>query len=400
MPKVSARALNTPASPIRKFLPLAEAARAKGVKVYALSSGDPDYRVPAAFFSEIKKYQNPTLGYAPSSGLKPHLQAWQKYYLDLGLRLSPENILPTAGCAEAILFALMAAADPGEEVLVFEPVYVSYKSFASMCGIRLVPVRLRPENGYALPPTAELEKRLTPKTRAVVIINPDNPTGKLWQPRELAAVLAFAKRHDLFVIADETYREIRFEGKPDCLLKHAAYRDRIILTDSVSKRFTLPGARIGCLASFNPEVMAAALRFAQARLSVGTLEQLGTVPLLVRAKSLTPRVREEYRQRCAIVAQGLKQIPGVKFYRPGGAFYVIAQLPVKDAEDFVRFLLTRFNYKNQTLLVAPMREFYLTPGLGWNEIRLACVLKKPDLKKAMAVLKSGLAAYRKENPAS
>lgn len=399
MPKVSIRAINTPASPIRKFLPLAEAARKRGLKVYALSSGDPDYRVPSAFFRVLHAYSGHSLGYAPSSGLKAHVQAWQKYYRDLGLKLAPENLLPTAGCAEAILFALLAVADPGEEVLVFEPVYVSYKSFASMAGIKLVPVRLSPENGYSLPPVAELEKRLTAKTRAVVVINPDNPTGKLWQKKELAVVLAFAKKHDLFVIADETYREIRFQGKPDCLLKFRDYRDRMILADSVSKRFALPGARIGCLASFNPAVMAAALRFAQARLSVGTLEQLGTAPLLAEAKNFTPQVREEYRQRCEIVAQGLKQISGVTFHRPGGAFYIIAQLPIKNAEDFVRFLLTHFSHKKQTLLVAPMQEFYVTLGLGLNEIRLACVLKKSDLKKAMEILKFGLAEYQKQNPA-
>jgi len=395
MPEISKRAQLTPASPIRKFLPLARAAAAKGVKVYALSSGDPDYQIPPAFFKSIKAYTGKTLGYTPSSGLPAHVAAWQKYYQSLGVKLKPENIIPTAGCAEAILFALMAVSDPGDEVLVFEPVYVSYKSFASMCGITLVPIRLSPSNGYALPSVQVLAAGLSKKTRAIVVINPDNPTGKLWKREELVAVLAFAKKHNLFVIADETYREIRFSGQPECLLKYSSYKDRVILTDSVSKRFTLPGARIGCVASFNPEVMSAVLRFAQARLSVGTLEQLGTVPLLSQAKAITQKVRTEYQSRCKVVCDTLAKIEGVTFHKPGGAFYVIAQLPVKDAEDFVKFLLEKFRYRNRTVLVAPMQDFYLTPGLGKSEIRIACVLKKPDLKIAVEILRLGLIEYQK-----
>lgn len=399
MPEISKRATLTPASPIRKFLPLARAVEGRGVKVYALSSGDPDYEVPPDFLKTIKKYSGKTLGYAPSSGLPAHVAAWQKYYQSLGVKLKPENLLPTAGCAEAILFALMAVSDPGDEVLVFEPIYVSYKSFAAMCGIKLVPTRLFPDNGYALPNAKTLTTGITKKTRAIVVINPDNPTGKLWSKKELLAVLELAKKHNLFVIADETYREIRFSGQPECLLKYSGYKDRVILTDSVSKRFTLPGARIGCVASFNPEVMSAVLRFAQARLSVGTLEQLGTVPLFSQAKAITQKARREYQERCKVVCGALLKMPGVTFQKPGGAFYVIAQLPVKNAEAFVKFMLEQFTYQNQTVLVAPMQDFYLTSGLGKNEIRLACVLKISDLKKAMQVLGKGLEAYLKKNPA-
>ena len=396
MPKISKRAVLTPASPIRKFLPLAVAAKKSGTKVYALSSGDPDYPVPKEFFAAIKKYSGSSLGYAPSSGMPAHVAAWQKYYQALGVKLAGENLLPTAGCAEAILFALMAATDPGDEVLVFEPVYVSYKSFAAMCGIKLKPIRLLPENGYALPEMKTLAAKLTKKTRAIVVINPDNPTGKLWSKAELLSILNFAKKYNLFVIADETYREIRFSGLLECLLKYREFEQQVILTDSVSKRFTLPGARIGCIASFNPEVMAAALRFAQARLSVGTLEQLGTAPLLERARAITQKVKTEYQKRCEIVCQALAKMPGVTFQKPGGAFYVIAQLPVKNAEEFVKFMLNEFRYQNQTVLVAPMQDFYVSPGLGKNEIRLACVLKSGDLAKAMEVLGLGLEAYLKK----
>lgn len=395
MPEISKRALATPASPIRKFLPLAQKAKEAGVKVYALSSGDPDYQVPPAFFKAIKNYKATTLNYAPSSGILEHTQAWQTYYNSLGVKIPTENIVPTSGCAEAILFALLSVTDPGDEVLVFEPVYVSYKSFAVMAGISLGPVRLYPENGYALPPLSEIEKYISPKTRAIVVINPDNPTGKLWSKKELLAVLDLAKKYNLFVIADETYREIRFSGQPECLLKYSNYKDRIILTDSVSKRFSMPGARVGCLASFNEAVMSAALRFAQARLSVGTLEQLGIVPLLKKAKAITSKARQEYSGRCDIVSAALAKMPGVTFQKPRGAFYAIAQLPVNDAEEFVKFMLTKFRHKNQTVLVAPMQDFYLTPNLGKNEIRIACVLKKPDLKIAMEILKLGLAQYQK-----
>jgi len=399
MPEISKRAQLTPASPIRKFLPLAQKAKQAGVKVYALSSGDPDYEVPLPFFKAIKNYKAKTLNYAPSSGLLEHVEAWQKYYQSLGVRIPPQNIVPTSGCAEAILFALYAVTDPGDEVLVFEPVYVSYKSFAVMAGITLKPVRLRPENGYALPPFSEIEKQISPKTRAIVVINPDNPTGKLWKREELLGVLELSKKHNLFAIADETYREIRFSGQSECLLKYSNFKDRIILTDSVSKRFSMPGARIGCIASFNEAVMSAALRFAQARLSVGTLEQIGTAPLLKKAKAITYKARQEYSGRCNIVSAALSKMPGVTFQKPGGAFYVIAQLPIPDAEEFVKFMLTKFRYKNQTVLVAPMQDFYITPNLGKNEIRIACVLKKPDLKIAMEILKLGLTEYQKKNPA-
>lgn len=393
-PKISRRGENTIASPIRKFLPLMQATEARGVKVYKLNTGDPDLEVPSDFFKTIKNFKEKNLHYAPSPGFPRHVQAWVKYYKQFKVHLEPKNILPTLGCAEAILLAMQAVADQGDEILVFEPIYVSYKSFGVMTGIKLVPVTLKADKNFQLPPAAFIAKKITKKTKAIVVINPDNPTGKLWSRRELLEVLNLARKHNLFVIADETYREIRFSGKPYCMLAETAYCDRIVLTDSVSKRFSMPGARIGCLASFNQAVMAAVLKFAQARLSAGTLEQYGLIPLLENSRRFTAPVVRQYQKRRDAVYAELAKVPGVVCKKPDGAFYLYAGLPVKSAEDFVRFLIRDFNCQGETVMISPMQDFYLTPGLGQNEIRIAYVLNIRDLKRAMRILGKALQAYR------
>lgn len=392
-PKISDRGRNVIASPIRKFLPLMRATEKKGVKVYKLNTGDPDLAVPKDFFKEVRKYSSPNLPYAPSPGYTDHVAAWIKYYRQFGVTLQPSNIIPTVGCAEAILLALQAVADSGDEVLVFEPVYVSYKSFGIMTGIKLVPVTLPTEKNFALPPAAEIEKKITKKTKAIVIINPDNPTGKLWTDKELRTILQIAKKRGLFVIADETYREIRFGGKASCMLAEKNYRDNLILVDSVSKRFSMPGARVGCLASYNQEVMGAVLKFAQARLSVGTLEQFGLIPLLSNSKKFTEPVRKEYLRRRDVVYSALSKMPGVVCSKPMGAFYIFAKLPVDSAENFVKFLISDFRYKNQTVMISPMPDFYMTKGKGVDEIRIAYVLNVKDLAIAMDILARSLLAY-------
>jgi aspartate aminotransferase len=392
--QISKRAQEVIASPIRKFFPLIQEAESRGIKVCKLNVGDPDLPVPPIFFQTLRKYHKKTLGYAPSPGLKEHTAAWQKYYKGFGVNLSAANIIPTVGGAEAILLALEAVADFGDEVLVFEPLYTSYKAFAKITGIKLIPITLSIENDFALPPISEIEKKISPKTRAVVIINPDNPTGKLWSDKELDAVIKVAKAHGLFIISDETYREIRFDGKkPGCLLAKNQARQNVILCDSVSKRFSMPGARIGCVASFNNSVMAGILKFAQARLSAGTLEQLATIPLLTNSRPYTGKIQKEYLRRRNVVAEGLRQIPGIKFKPAQGAFYQAVKLPVKSAEDFVKFMISDFSYKGRTVMVTPMRDFYLTLGLGQNEIRIAYVLNMADLKRALEVLKKGLETY-------
>lgn len=392
---ISRRGQNVIASPIRKFLPFMKAAEAKGVKVYKLNVGDPDLETPPHFFKVVKSYSQKTLSYAPSPGLAKHTAAWQKYYRQFGVNLEAKNIIPTLGCAEAILLAMQAVADVGDEIIVFEPLYVSYKSFSVMTGIKLVPIMLPIEKNFALPPVAEIEKKITKKTKAIVVINPDNPTGKLWSGRELSQIISIAKKHNLFVISDETYREIRFDGnKGSCLLSKKSARQNIIVCDSVSKRFSMPGARIGCAVSFNKDVMGAILKFAQARLSAGTLEQLATVPLLENSRGYTSKITKEYKKRRDVVAEGLSKMPAV--FKPAqGAFYQAVGLPVKNAEDFVKFMIGKFRYKNQTVMVTPMQDFYITEGLGQNQIRIAYVLNSKDLRIAMDVLRRGLEEYLK-----
>lgn len=391
--KVSKRADSVIASPIRKFLPLMLAAEKKGVGIFKLNVGDPDLELPKAFLKTIKSYSQKNLGYAPSPGIAEHSKAWQKYYKQFGVNLDVSNIIPTVGCAEAIMLAMQAVADYGDEIIVFQPLYTSYKGFAAMTGVKLVPITLKAEENFELKSIKQVEKKITRRTKAIVVINPDNPTGKLWSSKELKMILALVKKHKLFLISDETYREIRFSGRPVCLLKEREYRQHVIVTDSVSKRFSMPGARIGCVASFNKDVIGAVLKFAQARLSAPSLEQLGTVPLLSNSKPYVSKITKEYKKRKNVVYNALKKMPGVVFSNPQGAFYQAVTLPVKDAEDFVKFMLTEFSYKGKTVMITPMEDFYITPGKGRNEIRIAYVLNTGALKQAMEVLKRGLEAY-------
>ncbi len=393
MPQVSNRAQGVIASPIRKFFPFMQDAEKRGIKVYKLNTGDPDLEVPPEFFERVRSYGSKNLPYAPSPGIREHVAAWQTYYKQFGVEIMPEDIIPTVGCAEAIMLALLAAADVGDEILVFEPLYVSYKSFSVMAGITLVPITLKTADNFAVPTAAEIESKITPKTKAIVIINPDNPTGKLWSEEELHTVVGVAMKHNLFVIADETYREIRFTGEPSCLLTYKDAKENIILVDSVSKRFSMPGARVGCVVSYNKEVMNGILKFAQARLSVGTLEQYALVPLLENSKKYTEPVRKEYEGRCDVVYAALSRMPGVVVSKPLGAFYIYAGLPVDSAEEFVKFLIKDFSDKNETVMISPMPDFYITPGLGKNEIRIAYVLEKDALKRAMEILQKALDAY-------
>lgn len=395
--QISQRGQRVIASPIRKFLPLVQAAEKKGIQVYKINVGDPDLQPPKEFFNIIRHYEGKNLSYAPSPGIFEHTAGWQKYYRQFGVNLPLANIIPTVGCAEAIMLAMQAVCDPGDELLVFEPLYSSYKSFAVMTGIKLVPVLLPIEKNFALPAARLIEKKISRKTKAIVVINPDNPTGKLWSDKELDTIIQIAKKHNLFIISDETYREIRFTGQPSCLLTRADARQYVIVTDSASKRFTMPGARIGCVASFNNEVMTTILKFAQARLSTGTLEQLALVPLLKNSRPYVSKVVKEYKLRQQVVAEGLKKIKAAVFKPAQGAFYQAVKLPIKDAEDFVRFLIGKFSYQGKTVMVTPMQDFYITPGLGKSEIRLAYVLKPKALKDAVDLLKRGLEAYKKSS---
>ncbi len=394
--KVSQRAQRVIASPIRKFLPLMREAESRGTKVFRLNVGDPDFSIPPAFLKVIKNYKLQTLSYAPSPGIKEHSLAWQTYYRKFGVELPVTSILPTQGGAEAIMLALQAVADHGDEVIVFEPLYTSYKSFSVMAGVKLVPITLLIENNFALPRASVIESKITKRTKAIVVINPDNPTGKLWTSAELKTLVNLAKKHNLFLISDETYREIRFTGRPYCILSDKSARENLILVDSVSKRFSIPGARIGCLASFNQDVMVGILKFAQARLSAGTLEQLGLVPLLKNSKPYTSKITAEYKKRQKVVVEGLRKIKGAVFQPAQGAFYQTVKLPIKDSEAFVKFMIGEFIYKGATVMATPMKDFYITPGKGTQEIRIAYVLNVKDLKRAMDILARGVEEFNKK----
>jgi aspartate aminotransferase len=393
--ETSRRANQVIASPIRKFLPLVRAAEKQRIKVFKLNVGDPDLAPPPQLLATIQKYDKKNLGYAPSPGIAEHTAAWVKYYAGFGVKLKQENIIPTVGGAEAIILAMIAVADQGDEIIVFEPLYTSYKGFAAMTGVKLVPVTLKGENNFALPPAKEIEKKITKKTKAIVVINPNNPTGTILSAAEIKTVIRIAQKHQLFIISDETYREIVFRGRPDSLLKYPGAKDIVILVDSVSKRFSCPGARIGCVASINQTVMHAVLKLAMIRLSVPTLEQYGTIPLLLNSKPYTKKITAEYQRRRDTVLAGLKKIPGIAVQKPEGAFYLIVRLPVKSAEDFVRWLIADFNYRKKTVMLAPLQEFYMTPGLGQDEVRIAYVLNCQELEEAMVVLKAGLESYQK-----
>ncbi len=395
--EVSKRGRNVIASPIRKFLPFMEATEKKGIKVFKINVGDPDLVPPQEFFKVIRKYAGKTLGYTPSPGIPAHTAAWQKYFTQFNVNLPMSGIIPTLGCAEAILLAMQAVCDPGDELMVFEPLYASYKSFSVMTGVKLVPILLPFDKNFAVPSATEIEKKITGKTKAIVVINPDNPTGKLWTEAELDTVSQVAKKHNLFIIADETYREIRFdEKKPTSLLARKDLRQHVIVCDSASKRFTMPGARTGVVVSFNEQVMHTVLKFAQARLSTGTLEQLALIPVLNNSRPYVNKIVKEYKKRRDIISAGLVKIPGVKFKPANGAIYQALQIPVKESEDFVKFMISEFSYKGKTVMVTPMQDFYITEGLGHNEIRLAYVLDGESLKQAMEILKLGLEAYHKK----
>ncbi len=392
-PSVSKRGMGTPPSPMRKFLPLIVDAEKRGIKVLKLNVGDPDLLPPPAFLQTIRRFKGPQVGYAPSPGFPKHVDAWLSYYKTLGIPLKRENLIPMVGCAEAILYALIAVTDPGDEVLVFEPFYPSYKSFGRMIGISLKPVTLSIDNNYALPSERAIERAIGRKTKAIAVINPNNPTGTVFNKNELSRIVKIAQKHNLFIISDETYRDIIFKGKPGSVVTLPGAKDRTIVVDSASKRFSLPGARIGCLLSYNRDVMAAVLRFCQARLSAGTLEQEGLIPLLKNHRGYVRKISAEYKKRHDTVIKELRKIKGVMVNPASGAFYLTVKLPVKDSDDFVAFLLKDFSFERKTVGIAPMTGFYWTKGLGKDAVRIAYVLEERKLRMAINLLARGLQAY-------
>lgn len=395
-PPISNRARQMPASPIRKLMPLADDARRRGVHIYHLNIGQPDLETPAPMRERLAKYRERVYAYTPSVGTPEFLQTLQQYYRRLGITLGLNELMATTGGSEAILFAFLACANEGDDALVVEPFYTNYNAFATMAGVRLVPLTSRAEDGFHLPAREAWERALTPRTRVVILCNPNNPTGTVYTQEEVAAVGAFCRDHGLFLISDEVYREFVYDGRQaHSALTLAGCEDLVVVVDSLSKRYSACGIRLGSLATRNRELHHACVRMAQGRLSAPGLAQMIACAAVELGPEYTRDVVAEYQRRRDVLFEGLSGIPGVFLRKPEGAFYFVARLPVLDAEDFARFLLTDFQKDGATVMVAPAQGFYASPGLGASEVRIAYVLKEDDLRAAVSILAAGLAAYRK-----
>jgi aspartate aminotransferase len=392
--QISERGRKMPASPIRKLMPLADEAKRRGVRVFHLNIGQPDLETPPAMRAKLAAAPT-TFAYTPSAGTAECLDTLREYYRGLGVLLGPDQILATTGGSEAILFALMACAGEGDEALVVEPFYTNYAAFATMAGVRLVPLRARGEDGFHLPPIAEWTKALSPRTRLVLLCNPGNPTGTVYRSDELQAVAAFCREHRLFLVSDEVYREFVYDGRSSAsVLSLSGCDDLAIVVDSLSKRYSACGIRLGCLATRNADVYGAALRMAQGRLSPPGLAQLVALGAAELGPDYTQGIVREYQARRDLLFEGLSRIPGVFLRKPEGAFYFVARLPIEDGEDFASWLLTDYARGGATVMVAPAQGFYATPGLGRNEVRIAYVLKKEDLEASVRILSHAIPAYQ------
>ena len=397
MPAISSKGLAMPQSPIRKLVPYAEAATEQGKKIYYLNIGQPDIKTPEVALEAVKNNDLKIVSYSHSAGFASYRTKLAAYYEKQGIPVNAEDIIITTGGSEALLFTMGSIADMGDEVIIPEPFYANYNGFATSTGVTVVPVTASFDDGFALPPVSEFEKRITDKTKAIIICNPGNPTGYLYTEEEMQQLAALAKKHDLFLVADEVYREFAYEGKKHySVLNQEGIEENAIMIDSVSKRYSMCGARIGCVVSKNKEFMDAAMKFAQARLSPPTFAQIASEAALDTPQSYFDAVIEEYVDRRDTLIEALEEIEGVKVATPNGAFYCIAELPVDDAEDFAKWLLESFDYKGETVMIAPASGFYSTPNSGLNQVRIAYVLKKENLLIAVEILKEALKAYKNE----
>ncbi len=394
MPHISEKAQIVPASPIRKLVPFAEAAKKTGKTVYHLNIGQPDIQTPDAALDAIHNFDEKVLEYSHSAGIESYRIKLSASYKAQGIPVETEDILITTGGSEALIFAMLCTCNPGDEVIIPEPFYANYNSFAVTAGVKVVPVTAKIEDGFALPAMEEIEAKITPRTKGIVICNPGNPTGYLYSKAELEALAAIVKKHDLFLYADEVYREFCYDGaQPHSVLNLPGLEEHVLMIDSVSKRYSMCGARIGALISKNKEVMAAALKFGQARLSPPTIDQVAAEAALSTPQSYFDEVVDEYVARRNIMVDGLNAIPGVFCPKPKGAFYCVARFPVDDAEKFCQWLLESFSFEGQTVMMAPANGFYSTPGAGKNEARIAYVLNQDALRKAVDCLRVALEEY-------
>jgi aspartate aminotransferase len=398
--RISHRAAAIQESPIRKLAPLAADARKRGVTIYNLNIGQPDVATPPEFLQAVAGFKDRVLAYGPSDGLPELRAAMVAYFARYEIVLQDRDVLITNGGSEAILFAFNVVADDGEEIIIPEPFYTNYNGYAAMANLRIVPVRTHAEDGFHLPPNETLEAAITPRTRAILICSPNNPTGTVLSWEELERLAELAKRHDLFLIGDEVYKEFTYDDRRHrSLLELGDVRERVIVVDSISKRFSACGARVGAVISRNREVMAAVLKFGQARLCPPTLEQLGAIAAYRLDESYFTAVRAEYQRRRDVLFEALTRDPGIVLRRPRGAFYMIVKMAgVDDSDAFAEWLLTDHAVNGQTVLVAPAGGFYATPGAGRDEVRMAYVLEVPKLERAAAVFLAGLERYRALRP--
>jgi len=395
MPKIASKAHSMPASPIRKLVPYAEQAKKDGKKVHHLNIGQPDIETPQVVLDKMKNLDLKVVEYSHSAGFQSYREGLSDYYKNFGINLNPNNeIMITTGGSEALIFAFQTCLEPGDELIVPEPFYANYNGFGVTAGVNVVPVTAKIEDGFALPPISEFEKLITPKTKGILICNPGNPTGYLYSKKELETLRDIVKKHYLFLFADEVYREFCYDGAEHySCLQLQGIENNVVLVDSVSKRYSMCGARVGALISKNAELMAMALKFGQARLSPPTFGQIAGEAALDTPQSYFDDVIEEYVERRDIVIDGLNKIEGVTCPKPKGAFYAIAKLPIDNADKFCQWLLEDFDYNGQTVMLAPATGFYATPGAGTQEVRIAYVLNKEALENAVICLEEALKVY-------
>ena len=394
MPTVSNKGKAMPQSPIRKLVPFAEDAKKRGVKVFHLNIGQPDIKTPQIALDAVKNNTLDVVAYSRSEGSETYRTKIVGYYAKNDIEVGSEEIIVTTGGSEALLFTFGSIMDDGDEVIIPEPFYANYNGFSTASGGKVVPVVSKIENNFALPSIEEFEKLITPKTKAILICNPGNPTGYLYSKEEIQKLAKIVKEHDLFLIADEVYREFAYDGTEHySVMQEPGLEDHAIMIDSVSKRYSMCGARIGCIVSKNKEVINTALKFAQARLSPPTYAQIASEAALDTPQSYFDDVIDEYVSRRNTLIEGLQTIEGVKVAKPKGAFYCIAELPVNNTDDFAQWLLENFSLNNETIMVAPAAGFYSSDGLGKNQVRIAYVLKEEDLKAAINILREALKEY-------
>lgn len=383
-----------PPSPIRKLVPFSEAAKQKGIKVYHLNIGQPDIPTPSTALKAISDFSQGVIEYSHSAGNESYRRKLAKYYQGIGVDIDHTQIITTTGGSEAIIFAMMSCLNPDDELIVAEPFYANYNGFSITSGVKVVPITSKIDDGFALPSAEEFEKVITQRTKGIIICNPNNPTGYLYTRQELEKLSQIVKKHDLYLFSDEVYREFCYDGHEHfSAMKLKGIEDNVVLLDSVSKRYSMCGVRIGALISRNKEVISTALKFGQARLSPPSLGQVAAEAALDTPPEYFREVYDEYIGRRNFMVETLNKIPGVYCPTPRGAFYSIARLPIDDADRFCEWLLKDFSYKNQTVMLAPATGFYNTPGLGKNEVRIAYVLKKEDLGNALKCLEEALKVY-------